>query len=173
MAPGKIDGSAQAAAAAAGAATATAAVADSPDAKKPPDDNRYVDAKGVPLPGGSAKEAFKRMPVYMQLKMDQREIPKLLVECANSPLPVEVQQLRINASRGGAAANRGGQAASTAGTASKGPGSELESYDVPVVICGIIYIYNPPDTSKLGGDPAAAGSAAPGAPAPQPGAAGG
>ncbi len=60
------------------------------------DEGRYVDDKGMPLTAGStAPPEFKRMPVYMQLLIDQREIARLLVECANSPLPIEVRQFRV------------------------------------------------------------------------------
>jgi hypothetical protein len=65
------------------------------------DQGRYVDAQGKPLDAGAAAGAapsveFKRMPVYLRLVIDQREVTRLLAECANSPLPVEVRQLRLN-----------------------------------------------------------------------------
>ena len=64
--------------------------------------DRYVDEKGQPL----AVEAeypyvkhpyaeFKMMPIHMSLLMDQRSLPKLLVECANSNMPIEVRRIRI------------------------------------------------------------------------------
>jgi hypothetical protein len=58
---------------------------------------RYVDAKGKPV-GYSQPEPFaefKIMPFEMHLLMDQRRIPDLLANCANSPLPVEVRQVGI------------------------------------------------------------------------------
>ena len=62
------------------------------------DDGRYLDDKGLPLPAGSAgSPEFKRMPIVMRLLIDEREISRLLVESANSPLPVEVRQLRVAA----------------------------------------------------------------------------
>ena len=39
---------------------------------------------------------FKRLPVRMRLWMDQRWLPHLISECANAPLQVEVQEVRIN-----------------------------------------------------------------------------
>ena len=60
-----------------------------------PDAERYVDAKGMTLDPATAPAEFKRMPVYLHITMDQREVARLLVECANSPLPIEVRQLRI------------------------------------------------------------------------------
>ena len=60
------------------------------------DEGRYVNEQGRPLEATSnAPAEFKRMPIYMKLVMDQREISKLLVELANSPLPVEVRQIRL------------------------------------------------------------------------------
>ena len=38
---------------------------------------------------------FKLMPIRMSLIMDQHRIPKLLVECANSNMPIEVRRVRI------------------------------------------------------------------------------
>ncbi len=38
----------------------------------------------------------KRLPVRMRFLMDQREIDKLLVECGNADLMIEVRQVRIN-----------------------------------------------------------------------------
>jgi hypothetical protein len=37
----------------------------------------------------------------MRLIVDQRKLPKLLAECANSRLPVEVRQVRVNRQGGG------------------------------------------------------------------------
>jgi hypothetical protein len=131
-----------------------------------PDEGRYVDAAAKPMPGGAAsKDQFKRMPVYMELKIDQREIPKLLVECANSSLPLEVLSLRINPrSAPGAAAPPSSSSSKSSGNSKAGSAqtADVESYDVPLKLAGIIYIYNRPDVSKLGGDPAAAGAAQPG-----------
>ena len=116
---------------------------------------RYVDEKGVPLPdgggaapaaapdappaaGGTAAAEFKRMPVVMKLIMDQREISRLLVECANSPLPVEVRQFRLH-KKGGTKPGREPAA---------GGEKDQSSYDMEVVVEGIIYIFNPPDRAN-------------------------
>lgn len=170
LATGLIDAPA---AAPGGEAAAAAAPGDAPPAgdagggdaaATAPDDRRYLDAEGKPLPAGSAaKEQFKRMPVFLRLTMDQREIPKLLVECANSPLPLDVRQLRINPSKG--------QAAPTQPSANSGTPAPRGSYDVPIEIGGIITIYNPPDMTRLGSDAAdgAVPPADPAAPAAAPG----
>jgi hypothetical protein len=39
---------------------------------------------------------FKRLPVRMSLYMDQRYLTRLITECSNQPLQVEVQEVRIN-----------------------------------------------------------------------------
>jgi hypothetical protein len=115
---------------------------------KPIDEGRYVDSNGDPLSGGVAhNEQFKRLPIYLRLVTDQREISRLLTACANSPLPVEVRQLRINPSSkderksGAPPVPSDGEAASPT---TPGP------FDVTVEIHGLIYIYNPPDPAKLG-----------------------
>lgn len=124
-----------------------------------PDANRYVGADGKPLPAEPVGEQFKRLPVYMKLVMDQRAITRLLTECANYPLPVEVQQFRVNpqAKEG---STSGGSTAPPPGQTQRGPvATSPDVYDVTVELCGIIYIYNPPDAQKLG-DPAAGGQLA-------------
>ena len=62
--------------------------------------NRYVDQTGTPIASSSPSELttaeFRRLPVRMMLSMDQRWLPRLLVECANAPLPVVVERVRVN-----------------------------------------------------------------------------
>lgn len=151
-------------AAAEGAADAAAAVEAAapvdPTQAPPADEGRYLAADGTILPAGTSQDQqFKRLPIYLKLVMDQREITRLLTECANYPLPVEVRQLRINpgavASSGGAAA--GGSSAGRGATTS----SPSDAFDVTVEIHGIIYLFNPPDPVKLGAAPAEGASAAP------------
>ncbi len=65
---------------------------------------RYVDQNEQPVPveNGVPKHPFsefKMMPVRMRLLMDQRKIPELLVLCANSKMPIEIRQVRINPGR--------------------------------------------------------------------------
>ncbi len=123
------------------------------DGPQSPDEARYVDAEGKALTAAPEGQ-FKRMPVHMRVLMDQREITKLLVECANSPLPVEVRQLRVNPS--GGKNNPGGGADRPASRS----GTEAETFDVPVELHGIIYIFKKPDAATLGGEPAAGEPAA-------------
>ena len=234
---------------------------------------RYVDPNGNPLPADAKPPfaEFKMMPVRMYLLVDQRRLHRLLANCANSSMPVEVRRVRIRPEQGldfsafsasamaesmggmgsmsgypgaapgypggmggysggtpsfpGATPGMSGTAPGmppgypgapggppgmmgpsmatpslTPGGASEMPGAgpygagsagtvqaAEESWDVPVEILGIIYIFNPPNRSKLGtgaatlatasgiqpteaaaatqpGAPAAPGQAAPAAP---------
>lgn len=124
------------------------------------EEGRYVDAKGQPLAAGAAAPPeFKRMPVFLHLVMDHRQIPRLLTECANSPLPVEVRQVRINPSsirkenRTVSPSQFGSRRNSSGGggplMADASADLDLNPYDMPVQIFGIIYIFNQPDRTKL------------------------
>jgi len=76
-----------------------------------PGDNRYVDLKFAALTAqkirsatdsSNPEDAFlivaKRIPVRMRMKVDQRKLPKLIAECGNAKLQLEVKQVRINRS---------------------------------------------------------------------------
>ena len=83
---------------------------------------RYVDDKGKPVPymrdypfAKHPCDEFKRMPIHLSFLMDQRRLPRLLVECANSTMPIEVQQVRI--SRGTGKADTESASAGSAGHA--------------------------------------------------------
>lgn len=90
-----------------------------------PGDYRYVDKDYKKLMVEDLKAATteptsenyylsvaKRLPVRMRFLMDQREIDKLLVECGNADLMIEVRQVRINPQTtgvgGGASGGYGG-----------------------------------------------------------------
>ena len=73
-----------------------------------PAEKRYVDKNYQPLAGEALRAAMtstdpedaylavaKRMPVRMRFQMDQRAIPRLLLACSNSPLTIEVRQVRV------------------------------------------------------------------------------
>jgi hypothetical protein len=146
---------------------------------------RYVDDKGKPLPylpeypyAKHPCDEFKRMPIHLSFVMDQRRLPKLLVECANSTMPIEVQHIRIlksagNTGAGSVATNATNQPSGAAPEKpGEGGGGPSSSDDRNVDICGVIYIYNPPDGTKLGTGAAtdkpteAAASPAPAIPTP-------
>lgn len=121
--------------------------------------NRYLDSEGNPDPGtgdtvGSAE--FRQLPIRMNLMMDERWIPRILIECANAALPVEVKQLRINPDKAGG--NFGGRATGGRGSRIRGLSDDANLADVE--IRGVVYIYNPPATEQLTipGDDEAAGA---------------
>ncbi len=104
--------------------------------QRDPAEGRYVDDKFQPVPPARLREAFtstkpeeaflavaKRMPVRMHLVVDQRYINRLLAECGNSNLVVEIRQVRVNRppyEGGGLAALTGGMGGG--GGSERGPG---------------------------------------------------
>ena len=83
-----------------------------------PADFRYVDHNYSPLSANKLRESFdkkdpelarlavaKRLPVRMRMTIDQRKIDRLLAACGNSPLMVEVRQVRINPAAAGGGAS--------------------------------------------------------------------
>lgn len=76
---------------------------------KDPANWRYVDQNNFPLAGFQLRAALtaptpqnalltvaKRMPVRMRLEISQGKLNKLLAECGNASLPLEIRQVRIN-----------------------------------------------------------------------------
>ena len=57
---------------------------------------RYVDAEGTPLMEPDLTGQFRRMPVYLNLRVDQRFISDVLVNCANCPMPIDVLWIIVN-----------------------------------------------------------------------------
>lgn len=112
---------------------------------------RYVDQneQPVPLENGLPKHPFsefKMMPIRMRLLMDQRKIPELLVLCANSKMPIEVRQVRLNP---GWAAKVNYAAAKTAPPAAMpgmGPGMEMPGPIAP----GGEGVFGPPTPGQIG-----------------------
>ncbi len=134
-------------------------------------EGRYVAAAGLPVPPDQLASIveYKRLPVRMTLKMDQRELPRLLAECANAALRVEVTEVRINAGAGGARAvpraarggggrggrgggrgGRGGAAAAPRAPVAALAGPSKDPNLADVIVEGVVYLYNPPDLAKLG-----------------------
>lgn len=133
---------------------------------------RYLDAKDAPLAASASPPyaEFNRMPVVLRLVVDQRRIPDILVNCANSPMPIDVRHVRIcpenaksvSLSGGGAsgspASSRtlGGSGASgQAGGVSVGRtgNAEMTEYGpdaIHIEIYGIICIYNEPNPELFG-----------------------
>lgn len=111
---------------------------------------------------------YKRLPVRMTLQMDHRWLTHLISECANQPLQVEVQEVRINPADLGAAGGEGrgygmggyggggggrgydgGQGGSPFAQLSGPQTFDAQPHIVDVVIQGIIYIFNEPNPEKL------------------------
>ncbi len=59
---------------------------------------RYIDAEGEPLAHDDPPpfSEFNRMPIVLRLLVDQRKIPEILVNCANSSMPIDVLRVRFN-----------------------------------------------------------------------------
>lgn len=125
------------------------------------DVSRYVDDQGMPLPEGSTPpyykhpfEEFKMMPIRMELVIKQKEIPKLLVECCNSTMPIETRRFRLRPGQGSSfnvrqASSSGDVGQRPAHASAAGRGGAIRDGDddsyVPIEIEGIICIYNPPE----------------------------
>ncbi|MGA2063704.1 MAG: hypothetical protein ABSG86_01985 [Thermoguttaceae bacterium] len=58
---------------------------------------RYVDDQGKPLtdPTQQPYAEFRMMPINLRVVIEQNQIPKLLAECANSNMPIEVRKVRL------------------------------------------------------------------------------
>jgi hypothetical protein len=148
---------------------------------------RYLDAAGNPsgmAPAAAAVEGgdpslaapaaevpagpFKRLPIRMVLKMDQRWLTHLISECASQPLPVEVTQVRVNPPGLEGTIGGGGGEGSYRGMGGDGSGGGSRSaYQPPysgavstlafrqhpelatVDIQGIVTIFNEPDPTQL------------------------
>lgn len=96
---------------------------------------------------------YKLMPVFMRLEVDQRYLGRLFVECANSPLTVQIKDVAFNVQ---GHADR--ESSSTQETGfNSGPKETTNFYDMTVDITGHIYLYYDPK----GATPATADDAAP------------
>lgn len=112
--------------------------------------SRYLDKEGIPHFAEDAPfgQEFRQLPIRMLLRMDQRAIPQILVECANAALPVEVKQLRINPSSSGegfAGGSSGGRQASR----KQSSGNPNDTNLAEVEIRAVVYIYNEPNEEEL------------------------
>lgn len=157
-----------------------------------PAEGRYVDkdykalsaaelrgASSSQLPEMAYLAVAKRMPIRLSLIMDQNKLNTFLVECGNSPLTVEVRQVRFNRTAAAGSGSGGGSGGGGGGPtgvgasggaggfgagggrgnrgfgANSGKGDEgsvklnPHPWDRPVEIYGIVYIYNPVDAEKL------------------------
>ena len=129
-------------------------------------DSRYVNEKGKPLPIGARGPfpQYKMMPVHMRLQMSQDRVGNLLMECANSTMPVEVRLVKL------AEVSDAGSSGRSAGhddSSGSGHGRKaIQSTDMMVDVFGIISIFNPPPTDKAATEEAVSGVDSPGQPSP-------
>jgi hypothetical protein len=127
-----------------------------------PADGRYVDMENNPLSGeqlrGTTGEVgteqgtlavAKRVPVQMRLLISQVELNRLLVECGNSPLTVEVQQLQFNPTVDAGPRRGAGTPPTRAPAGSTGLANKDRIYRT-IELYGIISMYNPVNSSALG-----------------------
>lgn len=136
---------------------------------------RYLDSNDAPLSAEASPPyaEFNRMPVVLRLVVDQRRIPDILVNCANSPMPIDVRHVRIcpensktvnMGSRESGAGSTPGGTRPSAGSMDRPQGaggvsvgrtgsSETSEYGpdaIHIEIYGIICIYNEPDPEIFG-----------------------
>ena len=136
-----------------------AAAAGGPDAVADP---AAAAGPAPPLDLATFGKGYKRLPIRMVLKMDGRWLPQLISTCANEPLRVEVQEVRINPPDvAGMEGGAGGGFRGSPGMGGGGAGASLfpdhngiQSFPaqpnvVNVVIQGTIYIFNKPDPNIL------------------------
>ncbi|MFM7844947.1 MAG: hypothetical protein ACKPEY_12050, partial [Planctomycetota bacterium] len=99
---------------------------------------RYVDVNLLPAKAATLRTALnltspqdallavvKRMPVRLQLTVDIRKLNRLLAECGNAELPLEIRQVRFN--RQGAAATGGGGGMAGSGMSPGAAGASMGS----------------------------------------------
>jgi hypothetical protein len=152
---------------------------------------RYLDDKGMPIsvgaPSGGAAgpeggappdpaaaagpappldlsifgTGYKRLPIRMVLNMDTKWLPQLITACANEPLRIEVQEVRINPPDGGGVGGMNGGPGSFGGSSMGGAGANLfpertatqffpaQPSVGTVVVQGTIYIFNKPNMNLL------------------------
>lgn len=171
-----------------------------------PADGRYVDTNFKPLTGAQLRTAMnlttandavnavaKRIPIRLRLKVDESQIGRLITECGNGKMMLEVLQVRYNTDPaaavaagggggGGSAMGGGGAKPSFGGAGGAGMMGESESGgptgggaavgatdtsgEVAIEIFGLVYLYNPPASlTKTNPAPGAVAPGAAGAPA--------
>jgi hypothetical protein len=127
--------------------------------------SRYLDAEEKPVaaPDPAAGVSafgteYKRLPVRMELVMDVRWLPHLIAECADAPLQVEVKEVRVNPSETGSGGGYSSRGGGSYGSSASQLGEEMTPDPEPnmkrVIIQGIIYIFNEPDSAALKADTA-------------------
>ena len=144
-----------------------------------PGDGRYVNTAFEPIDASSLRGAFasndpgqvaiavaKRVPVMLQLTMNQQSVPKLLAACGSAPLMVDVYQVRMipkgmgGAAMGGDMGMMGMEDEMMGGMGDMGgmgggtivSNDEEFPMDMDIEVYGLIYFWNPPNEESLGID---------------------
>jgi hypothetical protein len=109
----------------------------------------YVDFTGKPLNAAElgtlpAAKLVHLMPFALQMVMDQRRLDAFLADLATAPIPIDVRQVRINASAS-AGQPQSGQQPSGSGSEGRRP------FDVTVELRGTVGLAPPPDRKAIGG----------------------
>jgi hypothetical protein len=110
-------------------------------------EGRYLDGRNQPVadPQSPPFTEFKQIFVQLQVIMDQRLIPVLIAECANSDIAVETRQLLVDLSQVDVVRQvNAGEAARVMNKIETSP------HDVQVTLRGVMFGYSPPDKSRLG-----------------------
>jgi hypothetical protein len=139
---------------------APAAGAAGPEGGTPPDPAAAA-GPAPPLDVSLFGTGYKRLPVRMVLYMDSRWLPQLITACANEPLRIEVQEVRINPADGGGVGGMTGGPSGFGGPSGSMTGANLfpdhtgiQSFPAQpsvatVVVQGTIYIFNKPNVNQL------------------------
>ncbi|HEV3416676.1 MAG TPA: hypothetical protein VG056_07690 [Pirellulales bacterium] len=141
---------------------------DTPAAPVDPLNNgRYVNANGKPLLAADLQSPtlppeYRLMAFKLRLVVDESQIQKVVEEFANSVLPLEVREVRINVTSDvNEPAGRGGRRKADS-LPTSGAGGVV--HNATLEIRGVAYLMNPPDRVKLGlpaaTEPPAGGAAA-------------
>jgi hypothetical protein len=126
---------------------------------------RYVDSKGRPLAAaGAGSESsssttpaeYRLMAFRLVLVCDEARFQTVVAELANSIMPLEVREVRINVSRestnDGSRGPRGRDASRPSGrpsAAGNGADEGTVMHNATIEIHGLAYLVNPPDPKKV------------------------
>ena len=106
-----------------------------------PAEKRYVDHLFEPIPRLTLKgppnltfTVMKRLPIKLRLVVDQTRIDELLINLADSALPIEVRQLDINPQTQGSAASKPAMGAQR---------QRFNASRCPLELTMVAYIFNP------------------------------
>jgi hypothetical protein len=129
---------------------------------------RYVDAKGKPLAAAdlatSTTPEYRLMAFHLMLVCDEARFQAVIAELANSVMPLEVREVRINPPGDSVSdrASKGRRDRSGPAFAAGGGGSDAGTvmHNATIEIHGLAYLINPPDPKKIWSGEVPAGIAA-------------